>query len=177
MRAYSMVLPSFWTGRTGRQLVELAKKEKLAGRNAQVLASYLMTTGHSNALGIFYLPLNYVEHDTGMTIPEIRAALIVLRQLEFAFYDDETEYIWTQEYTRYQIGRLHPNDGKVRSINRLFHSLPDNPWVGPYFRRYHHDLHLSPRPRQSKITPEGHNPNQQSGDSGDNFEPGSSFPP
>jgi hypothetical protein len=70
-RTYARVLPTFWTGSTGKALRDL-------GRDAQVVAMYLITSPHSNMAGLYHLPLPYLAHDVGMTI---EGASKVLRSL------------------------------------------------------------------------------------------------
>ena len=59
MRDYATVAPQFWLGKTGR---ELRKK----GAEAQVVSFYLMTSPHANMLGLYYLPILYIAHETGL---------------------------------------------------------------------------------------------------------------
>jgi hypothetical protein len=50
MRDYAKVAPTFWNGETGKKIREL-------GRDAQVVALYLITCPSSNWIGLYYLPL------------------------------------------------------------------------------------------------------------------------
>lgn len=59
MRDYAKVSPRFWLGETGREL-------RKAGAEAQVVAFYLMTSPHANMLGLYYLPVLYLAHETGL---------------------------------------------------------------------------------------------------------------
>ncbi|EAA8947744.1 hypothetical protein B6440_24925, partial [Salmonella enterica] len=59
MRDYATVSPQFWLGETGRKL----RKE---GAEVQVVAFYLMTSPHANMLGLYYLPILYLAHETGL---------------------------------------------------------------------------------------------------------------
>ena len=43
-RDYAIVTPQFWTGTTGREI-------RARGRDAQLVALYLMTSPHANMLG------------------------------------------------------------------------------------------------------------------------------
>lgn len=55
MRDYAKISPKFWIGETGREMREL-------GLPARALAFYLMTSPHSNMLGIYYLPIVYMMY-------------------------------------------------------------------------------------------------------------------
>lgn len=68
MRDYATVAPQFWLGKTGR---ELRKK----GAEAQVVSFYLMTSPHANMLGLYYLPILYIAHETGLGLEGFRRGL------------------------------------------------------------------------------------------------------
>ena len=57
MRDYAKVSPHFWTGTTGKKL--------RSSPEAVIVAMYLMTCPHANMLGLYYMPLLYVAHETG----------------------------------------------------------------------------------------------------------------
>ncbi len=61
MRDYSKISPQFWTGRTGRLLRE-------AGPDVQHLAIYLISCPASNLIGLYYLPLVTMSHETGLPL-------------------------------------------------------------------------------------------------------------
>jgi hypothetical protein len=61
MRDYARVSPQFWIGSTGKAI-------RKRGMECQMVALYLMTSPHSNMLGLYYLPVVYIANDTGMTI-------------------------------------------------------------------------------------------------------------
>jgi hypothetical protein len=86
-RVYRAVFGSFWTGDTGKQL-------KRAGRDAQVLAAYLMTSPHGTFIGVYHLPKAYIEADTGLTASAITRELKTLRRLRFATYLDADEWVF-----------------------------------------------------------------------------------
>lgn len=57
MRDYSKVNGQFWTGKTGKALRGDAQ--------AQLVALYLVTSPHSNMIGVFHCPVLYIAHETG----------------------------------------------------------------------------------------------------------------
>ena len=59
MRDYGKISPSFWTGKTGKAI-------KAGGQEAVVVAMYLMSSPHSNMIGLYYLPMMYLAHETGL---------------------------------------------------------------------------------------------------------------
>lgn len=70
MRDYAIVSPYFWLGSTGKMV--------RGRKNAQVLAFYLLTCPSSNMLGMYYLPIPTMVHETGLTEDEVMAALDLL---------------------------------------------------------------------------------------------------
>lgn len=97
MRDYASFSSSFWTGETGRKLH--------GDPAAQVLAAYLINNRHSNLIGLYYLPLIYVAHETGLSDAVVLAALAKLEVLEFCRYDRTTEYVWVRTAARRQTTR------------------------------------------------------------------------
>jgi len=59
MRDYGKIAPSFWIGKTGKAI-------KAGGQEAVVVAMYLMSSPHSNMIGLYYLPMMYLAHETGL---------------------------------------------------------------------------------------------------------------
>ncbi|ENO4828451.1 DNA-binding protein, partial [Escherichia coli] len=56
MRNYATISPQFWLGETGRKL-------RKSGPECMVVALYMMTSPHSNMLGLYYLPVLYIAHE------------------------------------------------------------------------------------------------------------------
>ncbi|HEY0268071.1 MAG TPA: hypothetical protein VGC12_02435, partial [Methyloradius sp.] len=59
MRDYSKVSGAFWTGKTGKSIRR--------DMETQIVAMYLMTSPHANMIGVFSLPVGYIQIDTGLT--------------------------------------------------------------------------------------------------------------
>ncbi len=59
MRDYGKVSPQFWIGRTGKSL-------RSAGAEAQLVSLYLLTNPHANMIGLYYMPLMFIAHETGL---------------------------------------------------------------------------------------------------------------
>ena len=68
MRDYSRVSPRFWTGKTGRAI------RRSDCDAALVVALYLMTAPTSNMIGLYYLPLITIAHETGCTQDDVAEA-------------------------------------------------------------------------------------------------------
>jgi hypothetical protein len=133
----------FWTGRTGKAITA-------AGKDARISATYVLTNEHANMLGLYRLPLLYFAEETGLKRREVAAALEQLKQLNFAYYDEETEFIWVLEMARFQLGllpgeTLKEGDKRMKGAVRLYKQVPSNPFLGPFYNRYFHTLGLPVR--------------------------------
>ena len=61
MRDYAKLSPTFWTGATGKEF-------RRRGSEGIIVALYLMSSPHSNMLGLYYQPRLYMAHETGLGI-------------------------------------------------------------------------------------------------------------
>lgn len=104
MRDYAKVAPQFWTGTTGRAL-------RAEGRDCQLLALYLITSPHATMIGLYYMPLPLLCHETGLSREGASKALRSLGALGFAHYDPERELVWVPEMARFQLGRADRGGG------------------------------------------------------------------
>jgi len=139
MRDYAIVSPLFWTGDTGRQI-------RAKGRDAQVVALYLLTCPSSRMLGIYYLPLPMLAHEVGITLQGASKALASLSEAHFAYYDEVREQVWVPEMARFQIAeRLAPSDKRCRGVVKELEKLQDSPFYMRFLDRYAESFHL-PRP-------------------------------
>jgi hypothetical protein len=136
MKDYGAVSPNFWTGKTGRKLKSL-------GAEAQLVALYLMTNPHRNALGLYYLPEIFITHETALDKEGASKGLQRCIEGGFCAYERVSETIWVYEMAHFQIGQsLKENDNKVKWINSKFDSLPNNKFLLPFLKKYKDDFHL-----------------------------------
>lgn len=136
MRKHANVSAQFWTGATGKQI-------RKAGIEAQLLALYLVTSPHSNMLGIYYLPILYICHETGLSDARARKALDGLASLEFCEYDESTEHVWVREMVRYQLGEdLDADDNRVKGVKAMLKKLAKNPFTSKFVAKYAEMYHL-----------------------------------
>lgn len=130
MRDYAKVSPQFWIGRTGKELRKL-------GTEAQVVAFYLMTSPHANMIGLYYIPKSFIAHETGLTIEGASKALRRACEAGFCSYDDTSEVVWVHEMAIYQVGeQLSPKDKQCKGVQNLYDTLPENPYLKPFFEKY-----------------------------------------
>lgn len=137
MRDYATVAPQFWLGKTGREL-------RKQGAEAQVVSFYLMTSPHANMLGLYYLPILYIAHETGLGLEGASKGLKSSIEAGFCSYDEDTEMVWVHEMAAYQVGRsLKPGDNRCAGVRNEYMSLPENPFLSSFYERYKTDFHLS----------------------------------
>jgi len=136
MRDYSAVVPTFWTGKTGREIRAL-------GPECQVIALYLLTSPHSNMIGLYYLPKLFIAHETGLTIEGASKALVSLSKAQFCTYDEESETVFIHEMARYQIGAdLVATDKRVKGVENELKKFHNNPLLNAFLKRYAEPYHL-----------------------------------
>lgn len=130
MREYARISPRFWMGETGREI-------RKQGVNAQLLALYLLTSPHSNMIGLYWCPVTYMAHETGLSSDGALKALQRLVDINFCAYDESSEVIWVFEMARYQIGdQLSPKDKQSKGVQNTYDDLPKNPFLEKFFLRY-----------------------------------------
>lgn len=155
MREYGVVSPMFWIGETGRALRK--------NPNAQRVAIYLMTAPSSEMTGVFYCPLSSILNDVGIfeapckslaspsegakegwsdPLEGVKQAILTLIELDFCFYDFESEFVFVKEMARWQIGEsLKEKDNRVVGLRKYVKSMP-KPIAARFLKRYNDDFHL-----------------------------------
>jgi len=146
---YGILFPRFWEGTTGRAL-------QAQGRDAVILAAYLASCRHANMIGLFELPIVLAERE--LPVLKNRAVILkafdALQRVTYADYDQETQHVWVREMARIRLGLgvgevISAKDRKHAAVVKIYNSLPSNPFLGPFFARYHETLAL-PAPRQHR---------------------------
>lgn len=136
MRDYSKVSPRFWTGETGRQIRTL-------GRDAQVIAFYVFTSPSANMLGLYYLALPTLCHETGSSLEGARKALRSLSEVGFAHYDEGSEHIFVPNMAREQIGeRLKAKDNRHVAVLKELEQLRKIPFFNDFLDKYREAFEL-----------------------------------
>ncbi|EMG9443940.1 DNA-binding protein [Escherichia coli] len=149
MRDYAKVSPRFWLGETGKEL-------RKAGAEAQVVAFYLMTSPHANMLGLYYLPVLYLAHETGLGLEGASKGLRRASEAGFCSYDHDSEMVWVHEMAAWQVGEaLKPGDNRCAGIRNEYASLPENAFLSAFYDRYKTDFHLDVRRNNSRNSTRG----------------------
>lgn len=130
MRDYAKVAPTYWTGETG-------KKIRMLGRDAQVVALYLITGPGSNWIGLYYLPLPTLCHEVGISRDTALRILEKLAAIGFAHYDRDREQAWVPGTAKFQIGeQLKPGDKRIAGIVKDLKAYAGTPFGADFCRRY-----------------------------------------
>jgi hypothetical protein len=130
MRDYGKVSPKFWIGGTGKAL-------RKHGYEAQLVGLYLMTSPHSNMLGLYYMPQSFIAHETGLGFEGASKGLARCIEAGFCQYDEDSEMVWVMEMARYQIAEaLAGKDLRIKGVQNEYDSLPSNPYLEGFFDLY-----------------------------------------
>jgi hypothetical protein len=130
VRDYSKVSPRFWTGETGRELRKL-------GKQTQVVAFYLFTCPSANMLGLYYLAMPTLCHETGSPLQGAMKALRSLKEVNFAYYDLPSEQVYVPNMAREQIGeRLERRDNRHKAVLNELQRLRKTPFFNDFLHRY-----------------------------------------
>lgn len=130
MRDYAVVKPQFWTGETGRRL-------RNKGPEALLVGMYLMTCPNSTMLGLFYLPLVTIAHETGLTLEGATKGLQGAAEVDFARYDPGSETVWVLEMASYQVAEtLKPRDRRWTGVVRELATWRKSPFFADFVARY-----------------------------------------
>lgn len=129
MRQYATIDPAFWMRGTGKAL--------RGDVEAQLVALYLMSSPHANMVGIYYLPLPMLVHETGLTFEGASKGLRRLSESGFVEVDEETDYVFVPNLAKHQVGEtLSPKDNRRTAVVRLLRELGDHPFVAKFIEKY-----------------------------------------
>ena len=134
MREYSKITPQFWLGSTGK---------KLRGHiEAQVVATYLLTSPHANMLGLYYLPKMFIAHETGLPLEGASKGLQRCIEVGFCHYDEDSEMVWVIEMALHQVGELKSTDNRCTGIQNEYDKLPKNLYLTEFYNKYSTIFHM-----------------------------------
>lgn len=139
MRDYAKVSPKFWMGKTGKDL-------RKQGMEAQLVGLYLLTSPHSNMLGLYTLPVVYIAHETSLGLEGAWKGLQGCIEAGFCQYDEESETVWVIEMAHFQIAdKLKAKDNQCAGIQKAYDELIENPFLSTFYDKYAEDFHLTGR--------------------------------
>lgn len=142
--SFGIVFDSFLEGTTGKAI-------QARGKDAVIVATFLLKNRFDNMLGLYDLPLHRLQRTLVVikSLAAIKKALQALEAESFALYDEATEFVWVREMARVRLQLkgepLDPKDKRRTGAIRLYDTLPANPFLGPFFDRYATELGLTSR--------------------------------
>ena len=137
MRDYAKVPSQFWISKKGHRIRKL-------GIEARLLSIYLMTNSHATMIGVYYLPVNFIAHETGLSLKGAFKGLQSLISIGFCSYDDATEYVWVHDTAFDQVSfQLTQNDNRIKAVNEAYHHLPELPFLQGFYEQYHNAFFLN----------------------------------
>jgi hypothetical protein len=129
VRDYGKVSPAFWITGSGKAL--------RGHPEAQIVGLYLMTCPHANMIGLYYLALATLIHETGLTAEQAASGLAKCAEEKFAFYDSESELAYTPNGATYQVGEfLTGGDKRKVAVLRELRQFSKHAFAELFFRRY-----------------------------------------
>lgn len=135
-RDFSKVMSTYWTGSTGRQIRSM-------GCECQLVSLYLITCPSSNAIGLYYLPIPIIAHETGMSNEGASKALRRLSEAGFAHYDEASEVVYVPEMARIQIAdSISPKDNIRKFILCEANKYRKSIFFKDFVARYSDVFHL-----------------------------------
>jgi hypothetical protein len=137
MRDFAKVSPLFWTRGSGRRLRGNAE--------AQLVGLYLLTCPSANMIGVYYLPLVTMAHETGLSEARTLVALSALEAADFAFYDVAAELVWVPNMAAYQLGdTLKEADKRRGGVFAELERVEGHRYASAFWARYGEAYSLGP---------------------------------
>lgn len=90
-RDYGRIRVSFWDD---ERIKPLSMADKM-------VAAYLLTSNHTNAIGCFKLPLAYVADDLGVTPASLEPIFASLRAINFIKWCERVPWLWIPNYLKH----------------------------------------------------------------------------
>ncbi len=134
MRRFAKLQPRWYVETLGRSIRGKA--------DLQALVPYLMAGPHTNAIGLYRLPLHYVVGDLGWDEERVKAAIAELVSLEFCRHDPESEVIWIVDGFRNEFERDLERDPTKREprqipmVAGLVAEVRESPLADEFIDRY-----------------------------------------
>lgn len=137
MRDFAMVSPKFWLGETGRAL-------RAQGCEAVIVGLYLLTSPHSNMLGLYYLPTELIARETGLGLEGASKGLRSCIEVEFCSFDEAAQMVWVHEMAAWQVGEsLAAADKRCAGVRRAYAEQIESPLLARFYERYAQAFHLT----------------------------------
>lgn len=100
------------------------------GKNVAIVFLYLLTGPHSNPLGLFRVPPEYIAVDLGCPTDVASQSLVVLGGRGLAVYDAGAQVVWVPHTLR---GQPLQNEKQVLGALAALAGLPDTPLLAALY--------------------------------------------
>lgn len=136
MRAFAKFPVRFWARKSTKEIKQM-------GSDKLLISIYLQTNTHSNMIGLYHLPLEYISIDTGLAEDQVHEVMESLKSINYCQYDDMNEYVWIVDFAADQTGlRLKEGDKRVRAIHKLLADMPELSFKDAFYEKYAMHYHL-----------------------------------
>lgn len=143
---FAVIRPNFWKRGTGKRI--------RGQKDVQILAMYLMSAPSNESIGIYFCEREEMAQHTGLTVEEIDAALVVLAEEDFAYYDTKEELVWVPNMARVRFGEeLAPKDKRRGWVAKELTKLKGHRFVDDFVSRYADGYGLEPISRDVQTDP------------------------
>jgi len=129
VREYGKVTSRIWTGQLGKAMK--------GDPHRQAMASYLTNCPHGNMIGLFYLPISYIQANLGWTPARIEKTLASF-PADFVVFDRKRDLVLVVEAWRIELCKddLAPEDNRRKQVVTLLRPFLGSPLVDVFFQRY-----------------------------------------
>lgn len=135
MRDYATLRTVMWAGKT----MKLLRGDPVA----QLLVPYLISSPHSNMIGVYHCPVAYMADDLGTSSEGARKGLARVCEAGFCTYDDELDWVFVHRMAEIQVGaQLKEADKRVPAVAREFNGIASAPLKAAFYALYKEALHL-----------------------------------
>lgn len=136
MRDYGKIYSSFWTGETGKFL--------RGHKEAQIVASYLLSNKNANMIGLYYLPILYLCYETGLTEKEAMKGLLRCIEGGYCSYDEQPEVVFVHEMALFQIDeQLKSTDKRCIGVQNCYDVVPACLFLEVFYEKYKNVFFMS----------------------------------
>ena len=116
---------------SGRELREKLRQTP----EGLIVAMYLMTSPHANMLGLYYIPLLYIAHETGLGFEGAKGFKEPVKRGFVAMTKPRRQS--AHEMARFQVAEsLKPADNRCKNVQKEYDSLPSSPYLSSFFDKY-----------------------------------------
>lgn len=115
MQMFGIVPVEFWRDANLRKL----------SSQTRLIATYLLTSEHTNIIGCFRLPLQYATADLGFSRRSVVTAIAELTSIAFLEFDPSTDYFFIKEFLSNRARKWLANPKNFTSACKAVNEIPD----------------------------------------------------